>query len=423
MRYKLSRYNIQFSRDGNDYLWNTLTGALIRLDAEGKAYLSTFDGSDDKHKFFEPLFKSGCIVDERYSELGKILTDEKSVMLNQVPNEIHFTIAPGLGCNYNCPYCFEKGRQSQHTMDNDTRDEVCKFIIDIAEKNPYLQYIGITWFGGEPLLYCDTIDYISRKLINYCNSRDIKYGAGIVTNGRFLSPDVAEMLVENRVSYVQLAVDGMGEYYAQQKGTTVDEFDATIQNIIDSAVIIPITVRINVSDNLDEAIKLTDYLLKKKALDGIIKIYVAHIRDYNESCMTVEEKAHGNYLNLEKEYISLFGEDRLYSRQSLFYVTPTRRTTTCLSVCGNNFCIGPCGELYRCEHFFGNPDYIVGDIRSGRFYSDIEIEYIKHIHPEKCENCDVFPICLGGCMNDNRSGDVALSCDGFRERLIDYLMF
>ncbi len=421
-KYKLSRYNVVFNRDGNDYLWNTFTGALFRLDQEGKDYLSGFDTSDCSHRFFKPLFDAGCIVDERYNELGKILVDEKAVMLNTAPKSIHFTIAPGLGCNYNCVYCFEKDRTSLKVMTAKTRDEVCRYIIQLAEANPFLEYIGITWFGGEPLIYPGIIEEISSVLICYCEKRRIGYGAGIVTNGRLLDGKTAMMLAKNRVSYVQLAMDGMGEYYALQKGTTVRDFEETVDNIVRCADIIPITVRINISDSLDEALKLTDHLLKEKKLDGKIKIYVAHIRDYKEKCMSVEEKSHSNFLELEGEYIRLFGAGGRYSKDSLFYVEPKRRTTTCLSVCANNFCIGPEGELYRCEHHFGNPDYIVGSIEDGRFYSDLEVEYIKHNHPKKCEECNMFPVCLGGCMNDNRGGDVALSCERFKERLIDFIV-
>lgn len=420
MKYKFSRYNVQFSREENDYLWNTLTGALMKLDDDGKAYLSKH--IDEGHPFFRQLLNSGCIVDERYNELGKVLVDEKSAMLNPVPTSIHFTIAPGLGCNYNCPYCFEKGRTSHVSMSQDVQNEVCEYIIKIASKNPFLEYISVTWFGGEPLMYPEAINNISEKLIEYCKKRHINYGAGIVTNGRFLNKEMSKMLVKNKVSYVQLAMDGMGDYYATQKGATVSDFKRTVQNIIESADIIPITVRINISDKLDEAKKLTEYLLKEKGLDGKIKIYVAHIRDYSEKCMAAEEESHSRFLELEKEYMRNFGEGEQYQMNSLFYVRPERRATTCLSVCGNNFCIGPKGELYRCEHFFGIPDCIVGNIKNGRFYTDVEINYIKHSHPDKCEKCEMFPVCLGGCMNDNKGGDVALSCEAFKERLIDYLM-
>lgn len=420
--YKLSRYNVFFERNGNKYLWNTLSDALIKLDIDGIDYIGNFDGHNDRSNMFKVLKENGCIVDKRYNELGKVLYDEKSTMLNSSPLEVHYTIAPGLGCNYKCPYCFEKDRTSRKAMTKHMQDKTCDFIIRKAENNPDLKHIGITWFGGEPLMYIDAIQYISKKLITFCNEHNIIYTAGIVTNGRFLTPENAEVLKECKVGYVQMAVDGTKYNYAKAKGTEPEEFDKVVENIVASADIIPITVRINVEDTIDDAIRLTDYLLRTKELDGKIKIYIAHIRNYSDTNMLKEQMSHEHFLNIEKEYIGFFTEGGIFSEESLAYSVPKRRCTTCLSVCDSNYCIGPEGEFYRCEHFFGNKEHVVGTIDAGRFYSDDEITYLKHIHPDKCEKCDLLPVCMGGCMNDNKAGNVALSCEHFKERMIDYLM-
>lgn len=421
--YKLSRYNVIFTRDFGMYLWNTLTGALLTLNEEDVSYLGTFNGMDDGSATFNALKDHGCIIDARYDELGKVLYDEKSVMLNPRPMALHYTIAPGLDCNYNCPYCFEKDRTSQKVMGQDMQDKVCRFIIRAADKCCDLQQIGITWFGGEPLLHMDAIEHISKQLMEYCEQRQIKYSAGIVTNGRFLTRDNAHRLKQLNVEYVQMAVDGMGKAYAKAKGTSPDSFDKVVENIVSSADILPITVRINVTDTIDEAVLLTDYLLREKQLDGRIKTYIAHVRDYSDHNMLRERLSHEHFLQLEKEYMDFFADSGgLYSPSSLFYSKPKRRCTTCLSVCDTNYCIGPEGELYRCEHMFGNSTGIVGMIDAGRFYPKNELAYIKHIHPKKCEECQLLPVCMGGCMNDNLSGEVALSCEKFKERLIDYLL-
>lgn len=420
--YKLSRYNVRFTRNKKNYLWNTLTDALILLDDNGSDYLDRFNDGANNDCFFDMLKQNGCIVDERYDELGKVLFDEKSTMLNDTPVGMHYTIAPGLGCNYHCPYCFEKDRSIHTGMTVDVINKVCEFIIKAAESNPYLRQIGVTWFGGEPLLYVDTIQSISERLIKYCNERKIIYSAGIVTNGRFLTKEVATRLKNLHVNYVQLAIDGMKEHYSKSKGTNPEDFDSTVQNLIASADIIPITVRINVTNSLEEASKLTEYLLKDQQLDGRIKIYVAHVRDYDETNMDKEKSSHKRFLEMERRYLADFIKGGSYSFESLSFIKPKRRCTTCLSVCNPNYCIGPEGEFYRCEHFFGKREHIVGTVESGRFYSKDEIICLKHIHPEQCEQCEMLPICLGGCINDTKENKTALACEQFKERLIDYLL-
>ena len=422
MNYKLSRYNVLFERNGKKYLWNTFSDALIRLDASGLTYLDGFNGVDDNTDYFQILRDNGYIVDSRFDELGKVLFDEKATMLNDEPIGMHYTIAPGLGCNYNCSYCFEKDRKIHTEMTRDMQIKLCDFIINAAEKNKNLQQIGITWFGGEPLLYMDTISFISTRIMTYCRERGIRYNAGLVTNGRFLDPINAAMLQGFNVTSVQLAIDGTKDYYVRKKGALPEDFDATINNVVASSDILPITVRINVSDNYDEALKLTEYLLTNNKLDGKIQIYIAHVRDYDEEDMDKEQQSHKRFLSMEKRYFELFGKGKKYSLESLSYIKPKRRCTTCLSVCNPNYCIGPEGELYRCEHHFGKTEHIVGTIESGRFYAHDEVYYLKHLHPAKCEECQIFPVCLGGCMNDVKAGKTALSCELFRERLFDYLL-
>jgi len=423
-KYKLSQYNLIFDRNNQRFLWNTLTNALIKVDSDGIRYLQEFDHKTEeenrKSPYFEPLLKNGCIIPDSYDELGKVLFDEKSTMMNPFPSALHYTIAPGLGCNYACVYCFEKNRDSYHTMDQKTQEDVCAFILNAMDHNPNVKNLGITWFGGEPLLYRDAIAYISQKLMQYCEEKEITYSAGIVTNGRFLTEDVARKLVDLKVQYVQLAVDGMPERYSYMKGTTEDDFYKVVENIEKSAEIIPITVRINVSDNAEDAFSLTDYLLNTRKLDGKIKIYIAHVREYEERVGEEERKSHEDFLRLEEQYMLQFHKDGKYSANSFSYIAPKRRCTTCLTVCSPNYCIGPEGELYRCEHFFGRKDKIVGTIYQGRFYTKEEQRIISFQHPQKCLECKMFPICLGGCMNDCKEGEVLIACEQFKERLKDF---
>ncbi len=422
MNYKASKYNLIFERNNQTFLWNTFTDALIKLDKDDAQFIYDF-GTTNNNTIedwkFQNLIKCGCILSDSYDELGKVLFDEKSVMLNPFPNALHYTIAPGLACNYNCPYCFEKKRESNKSMDNKVQNDVCDFILNKICANSNVKNLGITWFGGEPLLNLEAIEYISKKLIDFCTEKGIIYSAGIVTNGRFLTNDVAQKLVDLKVKYVQLAVDGMSEQYTKMKGCSESDFYQVIKNIETCADIIPITVRINVSDSINEACKLTDFLLKTKKLDGKIKIYIAHIRDYEQRTGEEERKSHADFLKNEKTYMLKFGKNKDYKSESLSYIIPQRRCTTCLTVCSQNYCIGPEGELYRCEHFFGRKDKVVGTIYEGRYYTENEQNYLTFQHPQKCLDCQLFPICLGGCMNDVKNGSAQLSCEDFKEHLID----
>ena len=422
MTYKKSKYNIIIDRPEGCFLWNTYSNALIRLNEEGIKWLEAYDGTQNTGTYFETLERNGCIVRCDLNEMGKLLYEEKAVMLDPMPESMHFTIAPGLGCNYSCPYCFEKGHGHGGMMSSTVVDATVNYIISKATANPKLKQLEIRWFGGEPLLYMDIIETMSLAFMDWCAANGIHYTAGIVTNGRYLTRETAERLKALRVGYVQLSMDGIGDHYERQKGACAGDFDAVVENLKASADLLQITVRINVLDTINEACELTDFLLKKCGLDGKIKIYVAHVRDYEGRTAHEEQAAHAHFLEMEGQYISLFNAEGLYKRESLAFIPPKRRCTTCKSVCGSNYCIGPDGELYRCEHYYGMSEHVVGNVMHGLNYPEMELVYLRYKHLDQCLDCCLFPVCLGGCMNDNGEGKPVLDCQAFLERQIDFLM-
>ena len=255
--YKLSQYNVIFKRGNSNYLWNTFSGALIKLTKDGFTYISNFENERDFNSiYFKLLYSNGCIVNKDIDELGRILFDEQVITFDRYPQRLHYTIAPGLGCNYNCNYCFENHRESFDKMTKETQDYIVKYIEKQINKNKNLERLSITWFGGEPLLYADIIDYISTQLIEVCNSKGVQYHSGIISNGRFLTQTNAQMLNKNKVRHAQISIDGLKEYYMSQKQATSVDFEQTISNIINASNYLSISVRINVKDSIDEAIAL-----------------------------------------------------------------------------------------------------------------------------------------------------------------------
>jgi len=421
-KYKYSRYNIRFDWDGKEYLWNTLTDALIELSRNEADYIDASGEPVSDCPYFDDLYRNGCILPAGYDELGKVLYEEKAVMMERKPKTIQYTIAPGMGCNYDCVYCFEKGNRNSKSMDEEMQEVVSEYIISEAKHNTNLQQVRITWFGGEPLLYKDVITGISKRLIDYCKEKGLAYNAGIVTNGRLLDVNTAKLLKELNVRYVQLSFDGMKTEYIKQKRCSEDDFDKTVTNICNCADIIPITVRVNVYDDISDAIRLSEFLLKDKGLDGKIKIYIAHIRDYACQNACTERESHNSFLALQGQYMQQFGPGNSFDWSSFCYIVPKRRFTTCATVCRSNCCIGPEGELYRCEHFLGNPKYVIGTARDGMYNNSEDLRYLLFRHPNKCLECDMFPVCLGGCMNDAMGGDISLPCESLKQRWIELLM-
>lgn len=63
----------------------------------------------------------------------------------------------------------------------------------------------------------------------------------------------------------------------------------------------------------------------------------------------------------------------------------------------------PDGYIYRCERIIGKKNYSVGNVFTGIEMSEDKLESIlKEPLPDKCNSCEILPMCQGGCkMLDN----------------------
>lgn len=153
-------------------------------------------------------------VIERFAKRGIIANFDERAMLESMgrascafAHGISLTICPTMGCNFDCPYCFENhvaGKMTQEVQDD---------VVALAERMldaSGAKDIGVTWFGGEPLLACDVIESLSERLIALAQERGGSYRAMIITNGYLLTQEVVDMLARVRVDRAQITVDGIG---------------------------------------------------------------------------------------------------------------------------------------------------------------------------------------------------------------------
>ena len=129
--YKLSKYNVTNTYNSITYLWNTFSGALISLDKNSVDYIDKFSGVDDKTKEFSILKNNGFIVNENIDETGLILSHEKSSLYSLSQETMYIVVSLGLGCNYNCVYCFQNEHNGTMFMDTSTAQDVAALKIGI----------------------------------------------------------------------------------------------------------------------------------------------------------------------------------------------------------------------------------------------------------------------------------------------------
>lgn len=389
--YQKSKFNIIVPyKDNENIIFNSFSGAIGKMDNET---LNRFNNDNLEESEINTLLKKGILINCDFDELAKVNNDrEKGINNNKVK---YFRIWPTSACNARCYYCFEKGIKAKH-MSLETADKVINFISKFIEEDSTLK---IEWFGGEPLLCVDTIDYISKKLVELCNAKNCKYKSTMITNGSLINAEIAQKMKNAwNLSLVQITLDGYGKDYDNIKNyynKSLFNFDSVIENIktIAENTDIHVTIRMNYdTHNYDSLYKLINYICENLKQYKNISCYVYPVWS------SIEENVDGQFISnteIDKNLLSLFdlliknkmGDVRKIARINY-------RPNACQAWSLNSYTILPDGKMSKCCESYHQ---IVGDVSNGITNQELFNFWVNPKLDEKCENCKLVPICQGGC--------------------------
>lgn len=386
---KLSRYTIFKEVEDKGILFNTLTLGLLELNKEYCNKLKlTLENKAEYEDLNENLYKGSFLeteLDER--ELMK------HVHLNNKFQEktLGLTIAPTLRCNFKCSYCYEEGVR-YNTMNDETKELLIDFVKGYSKNIDSLQ---ITWYGGEPLLEIETIEYLTKKFKEICNENNIAYNASIISNGYLLDETMALRLKELEVGNVQITLDGTQKVHDSRRMLINDEgtYERIMANICDISDIMKVSIRINIDKtNIDEADQIL-LELKSNGLNEKVHVYVAQVDDVNNAKLT-------SYCTLTEDFGEF--ELRFLNKALELGFDIVRLPIVNLSGCGalmkNMYVIDPLGNLYKCWNTIGRQEERIGKLGENLVITNNLLKWMNY-NPfnNECNECIVQPLCMGGC--------------------------
>ncbi len=169
-------------------------------------------------------------------------------------------ILPTELCNFRCKYCYEDfsiGRMKKETITG------IKALL--RKRCANLNYLNISWFGGEPLTAKDIVleisEYASILARKYSQ---LSYKASMTTNGYFLDIKTANTLAKVGVKHYQISLDGPRDVHNKSRiradgNDTYDQIWGNLIKIRDSSV--PVSVMLRIHFTVD-TFELLDPLLK-----------------------------------------------------------------------------------------------------------------------------------------------------------------
>lgn len=414
---KWSRYNYMFHKDGTYLLYNSISNSFVEMSKETYAELEKIKSGEIESvgdELKEELYKMKAIGSDDDFEIAKIHYVNLCRRFSQ--QSMALTINPTLGCNFRCPYCFE----GEHNTAPRMTDEVENAIVDFIKRHQFVKKIGVTWFGGEPLMEFERMRTLTYKMLDL----GIAYSASIITNGYLLNEERIKSLYDLKIQYVQITLDGMREIHDKRRclkngNPTFDHIMDNVKMLAKMTPKIHVGIRVNLDDsNTGDFINLYNYI------DGMnlknVAIHPAFVKDYTGNC--------SNLCALDGDRQYAFIKDQ-YIRKGLtfsrFY--PSGYRTECSIRNMNTVTIGPLGELYKCWNDVGKPEKVYGSVFSGTSNEKVLMEYLMGADPFedlKCRKCILLPVCSGGCPYDRleaqKNGKLE-TCPLMKNRMEDHL--
>jgi uncharacterized protein len=411
-----SRYNVVVERDELTWVHNGLSGRTVAVPARDWSDALAFIGGDHARmpavETLRDLTVARMYVNHDTDELA--ILERRFRAGTSDRSAFALTIVTSLGCNFDCPYCFEN--KPAAILDEETE----RLLLEVLDAQlPTIERFEVTWYGGEPLLAQDRIDRLSEAFLERARAHDVAYAASIVTNGYLLTPDVARRLKALAVRKAQITLDGPAEVHdlmrplRNGRGT----FDVVLENVVACADLIPISIRVNLdASNVDEYLRLLD-LLVDRGLAGRVSVNPGHIvaypdqagapsETYGTRCFTLPE-----FADVERDFLAAAYERGLAKPR-----LPGPIASPCTAVRTNDLVVGARGELYKCYDNVGDPREVIGHLRSWRDPNDRVLKWLRYdpFTDEGCRSCIALPTCMGGCAHHQMMDPGDARCSTFR---------
>ena len=205
--------------------------------------LSVLEELDENHPIIERFARRGVIAN--FDERAALEAAGRAACTGS--RGVGLTICPTMGCNFDCPYCFEDhGRGKMASAIQDDVVALATRMMDASGAND----LHITWFGGEPLLAPDIIEGLSTRLIALADERGGTYSGSIVTNGYLLTQEIADMLERCKVASAQVTIDGLGATHDATRHLA--NGGPTFERIVNNLRNVKLPFSVNIRHNVHE---------------------------------------------------------------------------------------------------------------------------------------------------------------------------
>jgi uncharacterized protein len=409
-----SRYNFFVDRLDGVVAYNARTGVFAHMSRETADVLRS-DNFAASEEDVDALVSMGFL--HYGDELSLVL---KKLAPQSLP-KLGIVLAPTIGCNRTCSYCYQNEYRSASSMSGEVQRATTRFIRkEIASRNA--KTVSLTWFGGEPLLEKEIVYRLTREIAAIsCELGVTMEAPELITNGDYLDLSCQGTLAELGFSHIQISVDSLIDDGFSKRGVFTQDgrYSKLIEHAMAAQARFDVNIRINVTKKTAACLPEILSALKECGLGDVASINRAEDVDGEAGAITLQTGARvtatNNFIPISqlidpntvsrKQFATLkLGVEEKKSDSFLRFIE-NELTPTVGSYCGATegrmLVIDPKGNVSRCWNSAGVDSEAIGNVLESdeSFAAEKMWSSYGPGSYESCATCKVLPLCKGGCSH------------------------
>ncbi len=311
------------------------------------------------------------------------------------PKKLHrLTVCVSNDCNLRCRYCYAKGGsygEKRELMSRETAKNIVNFCFT------YFSSIdNILFFGGEPLLNSDVIEYFCQIYEQRARETGLSFPRfSLITNGTICN-DKTLSLIHDHISNVTVSIDGDKSINDINRINKIGEgsFDKISQFIRESKAHTSVKLQFeatytysHIKAGLDR-LSIQNYLLNTFGINGIVVDEDQLDKNYilqDLSNINMEQIVSSNFDCLPNDFWQIINN------------LVTKKPHKFCGIFDDRITISVDGNIVGCQMLLGSPKNIVGNIITLNEVEQVYSNIRDYKDNNSCRACWCRNLC-GGCV-------------------------
>lgn len=393
MRYRWHRYVIKWCKNNFLFSVNLLNKSIIKINIKNSNDIiqTNYFDFDEASQDHLNLRRLNFVVPINISDYDLLANWFNKFCLSTKVLEVVIIVT--YKCNFHCTYCYQESKIARRPAVHADLEHIKEWLNRLVEyRKPTL--LRITFFGGEPLLFPDSIRNIAAYVSNLSRKFRFECRFDLITNGYLLDTELLKTINDYNIQKVQITLDGPPFVHDKRRipKNGKESFFNIFQNIlhISAESKARVVIRTNIDkQNVCYYPQLLD-LLSEKNLSDRIELSIVPTKK-TIPCLTHCALYCFDENEIVKYYLACLDQ----ATERGFFVTSGIEIGPCMAISKGSFVLCPDGSLYKCTNLVGHSEFKIGNI-----YEEHDME--KYDRPIKspwkqCVECSYVPICAGGC--------------------------